>query len=90
MIDECLLQRIKLGRAFREKGLDDLARNQLQEALESAGEKSERGLDLLYELGCIAQAQNDNEEARRCFGRILEVDIGYKDASKKLEALRAG
>lgn len=81
--------RIRLGRAFREKGLDDLARNQLQEALDVAGEKSDRGLDLLYELGCIAEAQKDVDEARRCFGRILEVDIGYKDASKKLEALRA-
>lgn len=81
--------RIQLGKAFRLKGLDDLAKGQLEEALEAAGEKGERGLDLLYELGCLAEKNQDLEEARRCFGRILAVDIGYKDTSQKLDALKA-
>lgn len=81
--------RICLGKAFRTKGLDDLAKNQFEEALESAGPKSDKGLELLYELGCLAEARRDADEARRCFGRVLEVNIGFKDAAKKLEALKA-
>ncbi|MCB9917773.1 MAG: tetratricopeptide repeat protein [Planctomycetes bacterium] len=81
--------RIWLGRAFRAKGLDDLAKNQLEEALEAAGPKSDKGLELLYELGCLAADHGNSDEARRCFGRILEVNIGYKDAATRLEALGA-
>ena len=65
----------------------DLARSQLEKALEAAGPQADIRLDLLYELGCLAEEEGDAEAARAHFSRILEVDIGYKDVSGKLEAL---
>ncbi|MFQ5507214.1 MAG: tetratricopeptide repeat protein [Planctomycetota bacterium] len=78
-----------LGRAFRSKGMIDLARSQFQKAYEAAGDSHKKSLDLLYQLGCIAEDQHRSEEARGFFSRILEVDIGFKDTAKKMEAMEA-
>ncbi|PIE23586.1 MAG: hypothetical protein CSA62_07025 [Planctomycetota bacterium] len=76
-----------LGQAFRRKGLGDLARSQLQKALDSAGQDSELSLDLNYELGLLAAEEGRTEDARAHFGRILEVDIQYKDVSERMQSL---
>ena len=76
-----------LGRAFRRKGLGDLARSQLEKALETAGADPERGLELNYELGLLAAEEGRTDDARAHFGRILEVDIQYKDVSERMQSL---
>ena len=65
------------------------ARGQLEKALTAAGPQHGRSLDMLYELGCISEEEQKLEDARGFYSRILEVDIGYKDVSRKLEALTA-
>jgi tetratricopeptide (TPR) repeat protein len=79
---------LHLGRAFRAKGMHDLARGQLEKALEVAGTQHARTLELLYELGELSEADDKVADARGFYSRILEVDIGYKDVSRKLETLK--
>ncbi len=78
---------VGLGAAFRKKGMLDLAQGQLEKALEAVGTGHPRALDLLYELGCVAEDRGNSDDARGFFSRIVEVDIGFKDVSKKLETL---
>ena len=48
----------------------------------------ERAKELLYNLGSIAEAQGNREEARSFFVRIYEIDIGYRDVAAKMGTLR--
>jgi len=79
--------RIGLGRAFREKKFPDLARSQLEQALEAAGSNHERSLELHYELGLLAEAEGRGDDARTHFARILENDISFRDVSQRMGAL---
>ncbi len=77
-----------LGKSFAAKGLVDLAMEQFQKALDSKGVKEEQRLEILFEMGQLAEANGDKEAATHAYKKILAVDIGYKDVSKRLEALR--
>lgn len=81
--------RYLLGQAFRSKGLTDLARGQLEQALAASG-SSGRGKDILYELGCAAEEAGDAEAALGHYSKILEQDFGHRDVAQRVEALRGG
>ncbi len=74
-----------LGRAFKAQGLPDLARSQWEKALAEGGGGAD--LDVLYELGLLAEEAGDAEAARAYFGRIVEVDISFKDVADRMKAL---
>lgn len=76
-----------LGRAFREKGLSDLAVRSLEGALEEAQAGSAAAKEILYDLGSLAGARGDAEGARSFYVRIIEIDIGYRDVAEKLKTL---
>lgn len=76
-----------LGLCFRMKGFLDLARKQFNEALEDRPTLDDRGREILYNLGAIAEAEGDSTEARACYSRIFETDIGYRDVAAKMEQL---
>jgi tetratricopeptide (TPR) repeat protein len=78
-----------LGQAFRRKGMGDLARSQLQKALESASSDPEQSLLLNYELGLLAEDEGRTDDARAHYGRILEVDITFQDVSERMQKLSA-
>jgi tetratricopeptide (TPR) repeat protein len=82
---EALLQ---LGKSFAAKGLSDLATSQFQKALDAKGAKEEQRLELLFEIGKLAEKQGEKQAAMDAYKKILEVDIGYEDVSQRLEALR--
>jgi tetratricopeptide (TPR) repeat protein len=79
---------LMLGQAFLGKGLLDLARAQLEKALEAVPGISPRSKDILYNLGVIAEKQGKRDDASRFYMRIYEADIGFKDVSKKIEQLK--
>lgn len=81
--------RMRLADAFREKGLPDLAMGQLEQARQAAGEFGDRGKQITYQMGCVAEDLGQPEVALRHFARVLEQDIGYRDVSAKVESLRA-
>lgn len=78
-----------LGRAFRKKGLDDLAQGQLQKALDVTGASGKLGKEILYEMGSLAQTAGRRDQALTHFSRILEQDIGFRDTAKRVEELKS-
>lgn len=78
-----------LGRAFRQKGLGDLAMGQLQKALDASGGVGHHAKDIIYDMGCVAEELGRAEEALVHFSRILEQDIGYRDVAQRVEQLKS-
>ena len=80
---------IHLGRAFKNKGMGDLARSQFEKALAEVGPGDERYMALCYDMGLLAEAEGDIPGAKTQFTKILEHDIGYKDVADRLNQLEA-
>jgi tetratricopeptide (TPR) repeat protein len=77
-----------MGQCFQRKGFHDLARKEYLEALEGVSQLDERGKELVYNLGLLAEATGQRDEARSHYIRIYEVDIGYRDVAAKMEQFR--
>lgn len=78
-----------LGKAFRKKGLADLALGQLEKALEASGPSGPLGKQTLYEMGSVAHEAGRAAEALAHFSRILEQDIGFLDVAQKVQELKS-
>lgn len=76
------------ARCFQEKGFADLATSEFERALQGLPSSDDRAKEILYNLGLLAEAAGDSERARGLYARVFEVDIGYRDVSAKMEALR--
>lgn len=77
-----------LGECFLQKGLYDLAARQLEKALElSPGLNSERGKAVVYNLGVLREKQGDLAAAKEQFMKVYEVDVGFRDVSRKVTQL---
>ncbi|MCB9882209.1 MAG: tetratricopeptide repeat protein [Planctomycetes bacterium] len=80
---------VTLGQCFFKKKMFDLARAQLEKALESLSGMGPRVKEILYNLGVISEKMDDLEGARSFYARIFEADIQYRDISQKMERLNA-
>ncbi|MEZ5977205.1 MAG: tetratricopeptide repeat protein [Planctomycetota bacterium] len=76
------------ARCFQAKGFADLAAKEFRAALAETSPSEERGKEILYNLGLLAEEQGDPSTARDCFGRVFEVDIAYRDVAQRMERLR--
>ncbi|MCC6672838.1 MAG: tetratricopeptide repeat protein [Planctomycetes bacterium] len=79
---------LALGRAFRGKGLVDLAIGQFEKALDAVG-GSAAAKAVLYELGSLCEESGKFDLALKHFGRVLEQDIGFQDVASRVETLKA-
>ncbi len=77
-----------MGQCFQRKGFPDLARKNYMKALEGLPDNEDRAKEILYNLGEIAEASSDKNEARVFYARVFEVDIGYRDVAQKMERFR--
>jgi tetratricopeptide (TPR) repeat protein len=78
-----------LGACFVRKGLYPLAARQFEAALQAAGGVAgEKGKEICYHLGLVAERMNDRSGAMTRFLAVYEVDINYRDVANKIEALR--
>lgn len=75
-----------LGRTFRAKGMYDLSIKQLTDALADLSTMDHVKKQILYEKGLIHTEMGDTEAALECFKQIYEVDYGYRDVAKRVEA----
>jgi tetratricopeptide (TPR) repeat protein len=80
--------RFHMAQCFQQKGFTDLARKEYQRALEGIQGMDERSKEILYNLGSLAEAANERDEARGYYARVYEVDIGYRDVAAKMEQFR--
>jgi tetratricopeptide (TPR) repeat protein len=78
---------LMLGRCFEAKEMYDLAVKQLEKALVGVSTIGDQTKDILYTLGSVLEKKDDLAGAREQFAKIYEVDINYRDVSRKLEAI---
>ncbi len=77
-----------LGECFIQKGLYDLAARQLEKALEeSPGLNSERGKQVVYNLGVLREKQGNVAAAKEEFLKVYEVDVSFRDVAEKVTRL---
>jgi tetratricopeptide (TPR) repeat protein len=77
-----------LGACFVRKGLFPLAARQFEAALDAAGGVAgEKGKEICYHLGLVAERMNDRPGALARYLAVYEVDINYRDVAKKIEEL---
>lgn len=77
-----------LGECFIQKGLYDLAARQLEKALEeSPGLNSERGKQVVYNLGILREKQGNVAAAKEEFLKVYEVDVSFRDVADKVTRL---
>jgi len=77
---------LTLARAFRAKGMFDLAVKQLSDALADLVAMDNTKKEVLYEKGLIHAEVNDKPAALECFKQIYEVDYGYRDVAQRVES----
>lgn len=76
-----------IGKCFAVKGLDELAIEQFERALEGSGMMEEAGKDIAYNLGALYEKIENYAAAEEAYKKIFEIDIGYRDIAEKMEAV---
>jgi tetratricopeptide (TPR) repeat protein len=79
--------RLLLGRAFLDKGLHDLAEEELRAArslpLEAADE-----MQAAYLLGCVLEEAKKYDEAAQVYHELLQKDLQYEDAQERYRRVK--
>ena len=77
-----------LGRCFFRKGYQDQAIPTLQDAIAAHDcSDDEMAKSLLYWLGRAEEAASKTENARKTYGKILQLDYNYGDVRARLDGL---
>jgi tetratricopeptide (TPR) repeat protein len=80
-----------LGACFTKKKLFDLAVQQYDSFLKLTEDDSvDEAKDVRYSVGRILEEQGKKEAASNHYRRLVEIDLGYKDAATRLGALGGG
>ena len=79
-----------LGQCFVEKGQFAVAARVLDRALKIPGATDADLVGVLYMLGRVEEAMGRPLPAIELYERVLSVDIRFRDAGRRVEALRAG
>jgi tetratricopeptide (TPR) repeat protein len=78
-----------LGQCFVEKGQYAVAARVLDRALRLPGASDSELVGVLYQLGRSEEALGHARPAIELFERVLSVDIRFRDAALRIDALRA-
>lgn len=78
-----------LGRCFMEKGQHAVASRVLERALRLPGAAEAEMIGVSYQLGRCAEALGEAAAACEHYERVVGLDIRFRDAASRLEALRA-
>jgi tetratricopeptide (TPR) repeat protein len=78
---------LNMALCFKKKNIVDMAKAQLELALSEMTVMSQGKKDVLYELGIMLEEAGDMAKAGEFYKQIYQVDISYKDISKKVESL---
>ena len=77
-----------LGRCFYKKGFHDQAVGTLSETIaEREIHDDDLGKTLLYWLGRAQEENKGAAEARKTYGKLLQIDYNYRDVKERLEGL---
>jgi tetratricopeptide (TPR) repeat protein len=79
---------LRMGIGFARKGQYDLALKRLEETLASLEIKDLRWKNLMYARAETLELADRKPEALQAFFQIYELDVAFKDVSKRVEALQ--
>ncbi len=79
--------RMLLGRAFIDKGLRDLAQEELAAALTLPLEPGEE-LEGRFLLGCLNESAGRYEDALESYRKVMDQDMQYRDVEKRYRRTR--
>lgn len=79
-----------LGHCFARKKLLDLSRDQFTSCLSLVEDHlSDEYKDVLYNRGRISEALGNMADAVNDYTKVVEIDLGFKDAAERLNACRS-
>jgi tetratricopeptide (TPR) repeat protein len=83
---------VALGKCFFYDNKPQLARRQFEAATTEVNyeEQPELYKDAYYSLGRLCEEMKEATVAEECYQKVLEVDYGFRDTVKRLDALQAG
>lgn len=78
---------LRMGKGFQAKGQYDLALKRFDDTLKTLELKDDRWKNLMYAKGDTLQMAGKREDAKRAFLEIYEIDVSFRDVSKRVEDL---
>ncbi|MBI5182185.1 MAG: tetratricopeptide repeat protein [Nitrospirae bacterium] len=79
-----------LALCFKEKGMHQLAINQLKRAIDDPRYNESEFLSLKYDLGVIYEEIGQTGEAYNAFMDAYAVDVNFRDVAEKIDMLKGG
>ncbi len=79
--------RLLLGRAFLDKGLHDLAEEELRAASSLPMEPADE-IQAAYLLGCVLEEMHKYDEAAQVFHEVLQKDLQYEDVQERYRRVK--
>ena len=76
-----------MAECFRQKGMLDMAVEQLRTALEQLTGMNAEKMDVYYLLGEISEQQGDLDAASKYFKEIYRADVTYKDINERVQRI---
>ena len=76
-----------MAQCFRQKGMQDMAVEQLSGALEQLPSMDKQKMDVYYLLGEICEEEGKLDEAAKYFKEIYRADVTYKDVSDRVQRI---
>lgn len=76
-----------MAECFRQKGMLDMAVEQLRTALEQLPGMNADKMDVYYLLGEISEQQGNLEDASKYFKEIYRADVTYKDINERVQRI---
>jgi tetratricopeptide (TPR) repeat protein len=77
---------VYIGRCMAAKGIDDLASQQLEMALERGDQRMDRErLGIIYDLAVLYERLGQQDEYIRRLKEVYAVDVSFRDVAQRLE-----
>ena len=78
-----------MAQCFQQKGMLDMAVEQLSGALEQLPTMDRQKMDVFYLLGEISEQEGKLDEASKYFKEIYRADVTYKDVADRVQRIYA-
>ncbi len=79
-----------LALCFKEKGMHQLAINQLKRAIDDPRYNESELLSLKYDLGIIYEEIGETDEAYNAFMDVYAMDVNFRDVAQNIDKLKGG
>ena len=78
---------VYLGRCFHEKGQNDIAAEQFEQAIEGLVAMNKEKMDALYYLAVTYESMGKKDKAAATFKQIYQANVTFRDVAERMENL---